>query len=1045
MRRILLITLVCLGLVVAFAMPPLPVTARGQELREQKHPVWSGPRTRARDHEVRKYAERLRNQEKQRRKERTDSRQQERAAKYKIVEMWAPYWEVDGQTSSALIVNNTQARPISLEVRLMHTDGKQVALAMQIVPPLGSLDIALKDLEGGTRGKGHLVLRYKGAPLEVNAQMVVTERGRFAIDHALEFREAHTSTSYEGLFYVPSANTKGTIALTNTSSDSIAVDLTLQTNSRKEETVKVQPHQTRLVDLQSLIAGVRPPFAGSASISHDGKPGDLLVQGMLRSPTGFATNMRFRDADALDNATLFSPLIETQQQLRTLVLLRNVNKDDVGVHLEAYFTLEGSVDEQYMNTVLVPGKGAVFVDLTDALRRLPPAARNKGLILEYDAPRGGLLADVLRIDESTSAVMQVSPKGYAGDNHAVHSFAFRIDGPLETVVTVANPSEDETKDYDVALFYGDDETYTLSSTPLRPGEVRNIDIKALRDQQVQGLQKKTIPRAVTTGQVKVYFHSTGQPQAASEHAGHYGHGAAGGGGISGATIRDTVTNASTTSCWPAPEPYITGIYLDSPYNARYGGTQENVFIYFVWDDSSLTELGIEEPNACSYCANLSVTSANTDVATVDSGYPPVWVQPQGVGAALIEVNTGTFWYDYEQYGPFYGSTEVDVWRADLSDVDIANGTAHVIVDGITESETAMVFVERSSPSTYNARAFDETLGAGTNTTVSLDRALIPAGTYFRAYLAYGPMISYYQNFGPIEVNPLLVHASTLANCPLEVERAEPLGIKLVFPPTIGPTVDWSFTDGNNNNASENNGPMTWSGNWAASGTVTASINSGAATPTCYVTVTPRAEWRLFAPAPTAQTWAHSAFNPWGGTGSIGYSDPALQVSANNLSIATVTSGPNKDFKFLNQMVPWDLNGTHYYYDVTPDFTDANSLFYKNATCNTYPGNQNGYNPIAALKSAIEGHEATHPTVSHYKQFWTAFELNNYGAIQEGAYAKSDQALINYVSGELNAAGATIFAATAVEPAANFWNPNHNEYIGKYHVNVGSPPNYFQTC
>jgi len=59
----------------------------------------------------------------------------------------------------------------------------------------------------------------------------------------------------------------------------------------------------------------------------------------------------------------------------------------------------------------------------------------------------------------------------------------------------------------VFLLY-EDKTYTYGEGKvLRPGEVKHVDIRRLRDEQIEGENEAVIPREVVSGQVKTQVHN----------------------------------------------------------------------------------------------------------------------------------------------------------------------------------------------------------------------------------------------------------------------------------------------------------------------------------------------------------------------------------------------------------------------------------------------------------------------------------------------------------------------------------------------------------
>jgi len=126
-------------------------------------------------------------------------------------------------------------------------------------------------------------------------------------------------------------------------------------------------------------------------------------------------------------------------ELRPLVLLSNSGRKEANVRLQAFYTLEGESHEQVLYDTSVAAGAVAHVDLNSQVERLPQDAENIGLKIAESGKRRGILADVLLVDSTGSQVLQLFPKGYAGEVHPSHGFPFRIDGSTNTIVTVAKP------------------------------------------------------------------------------------------------------------------------------------------------------------------------------------------------------------------------------------------------------------------------------------------------------------------------------------------------------------------------------------------------------------------------------------------------------------------------------------------------------------------------------------------------------------------------------------------------------------------------------
>jgi hypothetical protein len=136
------------------------------------------------------------------------------------------------------------------------------------------------------------------------------------------------------------------------------------------------------------------------------------------------------------------------------------------------------------------------------LAALPPGAQDLGLSLEHDGAPGSLVAELLMIDPGGGAVVQATPKDAEGEGSVGMTFAWRLHDTATTVIALANPSADKEIPVQLILFF-DGKTYALDGGGfLQPGEVKHIDIRRLRDEQIPGQGGALLPPDVMMGQAK---------------------------------------------------------------------------------------------------------------------------------------------------------------------------------------------------------------------------------------------------------------------------------------------------------------------------------------------------------------------------------------------------------------------------------------------------------------------------------------------------------------------------------------------------------------
>jgi len=106
------------------------------------------------------------------------------------------------------------------------------------------------------------------------------------------------------------------------------------------------------------------------------------------------------------------------------------------------------------------------------------------------------------IDSASGAVVPATPKDAEGEGAVGMTFTWRLQDTATTVIALANPSADKEIPFQLILFF-DGKTYALDGGGfLQPGEVKHIDIRRLRDEQIPGQGGVLLPTGVMMGQAK---------------------------------------------------------------------------------------------------------------------------------------------------------------------------------------------------------------------------------------------------------------------------------------------------------------------------------------------------------------------------------------------------------------------------------------------------------------------------------------------------------------------------------------------------------------
>ncbi len=427
---------------------------------------------------------------------------------------FAPYWTVGEGFESSVVINNTLNRPIEARLTLYNHLGDELRLPELLLEPLESKTISLNQMLASVRsehqGFGSARLEYQGRPLELPAQMVISNRA-LSLSWSSLFvnRSFFSSSRLEALFWLPFAGTRAKVVLSNTSEKSLKVSetITVAGVAFKGRGRILKPHETELVSLDEALRaiGKEGSGVGGISIAHDGSPGDLLVQGIVEERArGFSSNIAFVDLARRSSSKLFSPGLKLGGlDFSPYLVLRNTKPEALDVDVIVHYNQSGEARLLKASTISLGPAESRLVDLREHLG--PLEVNGAGLELVSASP-DALLAELVSIDRMRSLAIESRPKDPASEGHPGFSFPWRIDGGYNTQLNIMNPSEKEA-DYCVFLFF-EGQNYTYTGKRLKAGEVLQIDIKRLRDERVPDEFGRVIPGEATQGQAKLMVHGS---------------------------------------------------------------------------------------------------------------------------------------------------------------------------------------------------------------------------------------------------------------------------------------------------------------------------------------------------------------------------------------------------------------------------------------------------------------------------------------------------------------------------------------------------------
>ena len=367
-------------------------------------------------------------------------------------------------------------------------------------------------------------------------------------------------------------------------------------------------------------------------MQHDGSAGDVIVQGLLMGAGSKSGNLRLAGTGSLRSQGALSPMLRMGPGQRPWLALYDHGRSPITVTAKMHYRTGTGEHRMALDSIRVDSDSVHGKDLSAAVGALPSGARDLGLSLEHSGVRGSLVSELLVVHAGTGSVAQATPKDTRGEGAGGLSFAWRLQGQARTVLAFANPSARETVTFHAFLFYNGETYGWPGQNTLRPGEVRPIDVRQLRDEKVAGLDGKTIPETVVSGQAKVFVHNSAIGR---------------GNQLIGQAFQESAGMLSAYLSCPVCPPSPTGLELSPSQFTGHVDTSQSIYADIQYDDGS--SCPVVNANAIAW------SSGNSQDATVSESGSSFTVEFEGAGNTTVSATA-----DECVYGPDdTGSDSVD--------------------------------------------------------------------------------------------------------------------------------------------------------------------------------------------------------------------------------------------------------------------------------------------------------------------------------------------------------------------------------------------------
>jgi hypothetical protein len=423
----------------------------------------------------------------------------------------------DGMTAT-LLLNNKGIEPLEVRPTLYSMAGQELVLPLVIVEASSHRFINLSEwasIGGEGFESGSIRLFHYGKDLVLGAQIYLVDEA-----HSLSFEEKlaevgrFDSRRLEGVWAMPSRNTAVKFALSNTTSSPLSVSARLTRsphNTSDAQTFDLQPRETRLLDLEhDFGAGEnsRGSEAIALSLEHTGAKEALLARAFIsEAERGYSNLAQFSNPTLGKSKVLHGAGLRlgtvAGERLTPVVVVRNTATQTATLSVRVPYTrTDGTTGVVNLKAVRLKQNEVGLLDLRQVERRSETEAiQTAGLEIEYDTPAGSVLASTHSESQSGNQVFRVPMWDVLAQRSPTGGYPWRIEATSTTNAYIKNVTDRE-QDYVAFLLYENGSRYMIGMKTVRPHQTIEIDVKALRDNQVPDETGITIPLYVSSGQLQ---------------------------------------------------------------------------------------------------------------------------------------------------------------------------------------------------------------------------------------------------------------------------------------------------------------------------------------------------------------------------------------------------------------------------------------------------------------------------------------------------------------------------------------------------------------
>jgi hypothetical protein len=374
------------------------------------------------------------------------------------------YFSEDGDTTSTLTLNNNQSEATEVKITFYNSKGEPFRLAPISLPGLQISRFSVSELTKEARGNfksGNVQVFYHGPGMGVTGQITVT-----SVKEHLSFESGPTesmmfsSTTLDGIVWLPDEKTRASVALTNTDSSPITVMVGSGRSPQvRQKAITLGPRETQALDLGEFVDRRKDaPAAALVKLTHDGSVGDLITTGFaLNEKTGFACSINFIDRSTSVSNHLagahfrFGPAPPEERfpagtTFRAPLVIANAGDLPSEVKIAVDYTMSGVARRVELPPFTLAVQEVKQMDIARelALQNVAGPVDNAGIDIDYTGAPGSVIGRLTSLDSTGDFSFETPVKDpLAGMNRVGGSHPWRLDQGYNTVLHLKNTIDQE--------------------------------------------------------------------------------------------------------------------------------------------------------------------------------------------------------------------------------------------------------------------------------------------------------------------------------------------------------------------------------------------------------------------------------------------------------------------------------------------------------------------------------------------------------------------------------------------------------------------------